>query len=286
MKKKYLGYFLIAPTYLLFIVFFLIPVGYSFFLTFFDWNGFSPVKVFVGFENYINLVSDKNFINAFANSLVYMVCTSVLTIAVAMVFSLIFKSGVKGNALMKAAYFMPYIISYVAISVVWSWIYLPNENGLLNSVLSWFNIAPKLWLQDAKLSMPSIIAMGVWKNMGYNIVILTAGLMSISPTLYEAAKIDGASGVQAFFEITLPLLKPTLFFITISVISASLIQVFDIVNVSTRGGPVGTTEMLVTYLYKVGFKEYEIGYASAIAFVLFFFAISITIIQKKLSDKQ
>lgn len=284
MKNNKLGYLLIAPTYVLFLVFFFVPVVYSFVLTFFEWNGFSPQKTFVGISNYLKLASDSNFFNALFNSLIYMVCTSVLTIVIALFFSLLLNSGVKGNTVMRAAYFMPHIISYVAISVVWSWIYLPNGYGLLNSFLSFFGIGPQLWLRDINLSMISIIIMGVWKHLGYYMIILGAGLLSISPNLYEAAKIDGANIVQSFFEITLPLLRPTLFFVSISALSSSLIQVFDIVNVSTGGGPVGSTEMLVTYLYKVGFKQYSLGYASVIAFVLFFIAISITAIQKKLTD--
>ncbi len=283
-KDQYLGYLLILPTYLLFITFFFIPLVQSFLLTFVKWNGFSPDKEFVGLSNYMRLFSDAGFLNALTNSIVYLVATVILSISISLVLSVLISEGIKGSSLVNAIYFLPHIVSLVAVSVVWSWIYLPSGSGLINSFLGVFGIAPMLWLKDPNLSLISIVIIGVWKSLGYNIVILTAGLMSISPTLYEAAHIDGANKVQAFFKVTLPLLKPTLFFVSVSGTTAGLIQVFDLVNVTTGGGPIGSTEMLVTYLYKLGFKEYEIGYASVVAFVLFLISILITVVQKKVAD--
>ncbi len=283
-KNQYLGYLLILPTYLLFITFFFIPLVYSFLLTFVKWNGFSPNREFVALNNYIRLFSDTGFLNALTNSMVYLVATVILSISISLLLSVLINEGIKGSSLINAIYFLPHIVSLVAVSVVWSWVYLPSGSGLINSFLGVFGITPKLWLKDPNLSMLSIIIIGVWKSLGYNIVILTAGLMSISPSLYEAANIDGANKVQTFFKVTLPLLKPTLFFVSVTGTTAGLIQVFDVVNVTTGGGPIGSTEMLVTYLYKLGFKEYEIGYASAVAFALFFISLLITSIQKKFAD--
>ena len=285
-KNKYMGYLLIAPTYSLFLLFFVVPLLYSFMLTFVDWNGFSAEMDFIGIGNYIELFKSEEFTNALINTTVYAVSTIVLSIAISLLISAVLCKGVKGATFIKSACFFPHIVSMVAVGVVWSWIFLPGEGGLFNSMIGVFGMEPQAWLADPKYSMMSLIIIGVWKSVGYNMIIITAGILAISPSLYEACNIDGANNVQQFFKITLPLLKPTLFFVIVSTTTASLFQVFDIVNVTTGGGPVGSTEMLVTLLYKVGFDEYRIGYASAIAFVLFILAVSITIIQKTFMDKE
>lgn len=287
MKKNTLTpYILIGPTFILFTIFFLIPLLYSFTLTFVDWNGFSVDKVFVGFDNYTRLFEDADFINAFKNTFVYTICTVPLSVFISLIMSALLNDKVKGFQTLKGIYFLPHIVSLVAVGVVWSWIFLPDKYGLLNSILSFFGIEIQAWLDDPKLAMPSLIIIGVWKSMGYNMVIFIAGLLAIPKSLYEAAKIDGAKSHQTFFYVTLPMLRPTIFFVMVSSTIYSLFQIFDIVNVTTNGGPIGKTEMLVTYLYKVGFKDYEMGYASAIAFVLFLLAIITTVVQRKFVEEK
>ncbi len=285
-KNKFSGYVLIAPAYVLFIVFFLIPLFYSFSLTFVEWNGFSTERIFVGLDNYIELFQSKDFRNAFVNTIVYSVSTTVLSTSISLVISAAIYKGMKGYSFIKGAYFLPHIVSMVAIGIVWSWIFQPGEGGLFNSILGMVGMEPIAWLQSPDYAMVSLIIIGVWKSLGYNMIIIIAGILAISPSLYEAAGIDGANPIQQFFTITLPLLKPTMFFVIVSSTTASLFQVFDIINVTTKGGPVGSTEMLVTYLYKAGFDEYRIGYASAIAFVLFILAILVTVVQKLIMDKE
>lgn len=284
-KNKFLGYLLITPTYILFTLFFLLPLLYSFKLTFYEWNGFSPTMDFVGLSNYLLLFQNPNFYKAGLNTLIYAGCTVVLSVSISLVLSALVNDGIKGFQALKGIYFLPHIVSLVAVGVVWSWVYLPNESGLLNAMIGKLGIAPQLWLGDPKLAMPALIVIGVWKSIGYNMIIFIAGLLSIPASLYEAAMIDGATKVQSFFRITVPMLRPTMFFVMVSATIYSLFQVFDIVNVTTGGGPVGSTEMLVTYLYKVGFQQFQIGYASAIAFVLFVITAVITIIQKKFIEK-
>ncbi|QUH30037.1 carbohydrate ABC transporter permease [Vallitalea guaymasensis] len=284
-KKKYTPYLLIAPTYILFIVFFIIPLIYSFSLTLVEWNGFSIDKVFVGFQNYMRLFDDKDFLNALKNTLVYAAITVPLSVFISLVLSYIMDETIKGYQFLKGVFFLPHIVSLVAVGVVWSWIFLPDKYGLLNSIISVFGIGPKKWFSDPNLAMPALIIIGVWKSIGYNMVIFIAGLLSISKSINEAAEIDGANSIQKFFRITMPLLRPTMFFVIVSSTIYSFFQIFDIVKVTTNGGPIGKTEMLVTYLYKVGFVEYEIGYASAIAFVLFALTVLITVIQKKFVEE-
>lgn len=287
MKKNTLTpYILIGPTFILFTIFFLVPLLYSFTLTFVDWNGFSVDKVFVGFDNYARLFQDADFINAFKNTFVYTICTVPLSVFLSLIMSALLNDKVKGFQTLKGIYFLPHIVSLVAVGVVWSWIFLPDKYGLLNSILSIFGIEIKAWLDDPQLAMPSLIIIGIWKSLGYNMVIFIAGLLAIPKSLYEAATIDGAKSHQSFFYVTLPMLKPTIFFVMVSSTIYSLFQIFDIVNVTTNGGPIGKTEMLVTYLYKVGFNDYEMGYASAIAFVLFSLAIITTIVQRKFVEEK
>lgn len=284
-KKSNIAYLLIAPTYILFFLFFMLPLVFSFGLTFFEWNGFSwngsiPDMEFVGFANYMTLFQSKEFFNALKNTLIFAVGTAALSITVSTALSYFMTEKLKGFQSLKAIYFLPHIVSLVAVGVVWNWVFLPSSSGLLNSIIGFFGISPKAWLADPVLAMPSLMIIGVWKSVGYNMVILVAGLLSIPTSLYEASEIDGATPFQQFRKITLPLLRPTLFFIMVSSTIFALFQVFDIIQVTTGGGPVGKTDMLVTYLYRVGFKNYEIGYASAIAFVLFILTAVITIVQK------
>ncbi len=284
-KHKLTPYLLIAPTFILFTVFFLFPLFYSFSLTFVEWNGFAVDKDFVGLSNYIRLFEDQDFLNAFKNTFVYTIVTVPLSVSISLILSYTLNDKIKGFQALKGIFFLPHIVSLVAVGVVWSWIYLPDKYGLLNSFLSIFGVEIQTWLHDPDLAMVSLMIIGIWKSIGYNMVIFIAGLLAIPASLYEAATIDGAKSHQTFRYITLPMLKPTIFFVMVSSTIYSLFQIFDIVKVTTNGGPIGRTEMLVTYLYKVGFKNYEIGYASAIAFVLFLLAVSITVIQKKFIEE-
>lgn len=285
-KNNYMGYLLILPTYILFALFFLIPLLYSFKLTFYEWNGFSPEMDFVGIKNYILLFQNPEFYKAGLNTLFYSVTTVTLSVVISLLLSVLVNDGVKGFQFLKGVYFLPHIVSLVAVGVVWTWVYLPNESGLLNVMIGMLGFSPKLWLADPKLAMPALIIIGVWKSIGYNMIIIIAGLLSIPSSLYEAAMIDGATKVQSFFKITIPMLRPTMFFVMVSATIYSLFQVFDIVNVTTGGGPVGSTEMLVTYLYRVGFKQYDIGVASTISFVLFAITAIITVVQKKVIERE
>lgn len=285
-KKNLLPYALIAPTYILFIIFFLIPLGYSFYLSLVDWNGFSVDRTFVGLDNYVRLFGDPKFFNALKNTLTYIIIAIPVSVSLSLVLSYILNKTIVGFQVLKAVFFLPHIVSLVAVGVVWSWIFLPDRYGLVNSILVSLGFEAQGWFHDVNLAMASLIIIGVWKSIGYNMVIFIAGLMAIPPNLYEAADIDGASGVQKFFRITVPMLRPTVFFVMVTSTTYALFQIFDVIKVTTDGGPIGKTEMLVTYLYKVGFEQYQMGYASAIAFVLFFMTVTIVIIQRKFVEEK
>lgn len=256
----------------------------SFLLSFYDWNGFSVNRKFVGIQNYERLLTDADFWNAMKNTLIYTLSTVPLTLALGLLFALLLEGKLKGTALFRSIYFMPMIISMVAIAVVWNWIYSPNEYGLANVLLGWLGIEKQTWLSDTKLALGAIIIMGVWKNVGYCMIIMIAGLKAIPDSLYEAADIDGANKGKRFWHISLPLLMPTIVFLLI-VQTIHSFQVFDQINVMTKGGPVGSTEVVVSYLYKLGFDQFEMGYASAVAYVLFLLIVTITLLQRRLLER-
>lgn len=285
-KDIILPYILILPTFLLFGIFFILPVLYSMFLSLNKWNGFSSHMSFIGFGNYIRLFSDPMFKNALINTIYYVFVTVPVSILLSLFLSMLTSEKKKAYSFIRAAYFIPYVVSMVAVSVVWAWIYNSRPYGLLNFLLGIIGISPLHWLSSIRLAMVSMIIIGIWKTIGYNMIIFSAGLKSIPDSIYEAALIDGTGSWSKFRYITLPLLMPTIFFITITSTIAAFFKVFDQINVMTQGGPVDSTEVLVTYLYKVGFKQYEVGYASAIAFVLFIIVIVITLFQKLLIERK
>jgi len=175
----------------------------------------------------------------------------------------------------------------VAISIVWTWIYKEDSAGMLNAVLSWFGISPQAWLLDPKWAMFALCLMSIWRHLGYNVVIFLAGLQNIPAEYYEAAEIDGASGWAMFSKITWPLLSPTTYFITIISIIGSF-QVFTQVYVlwpSALGGPLGTTRVVVKYLYDMAWGSYQFGYASAIGYMLFAIIFVLTLIQRNVAGR-
>jgi ABC-type sugar transport system permease subunit len=184
-----------------------------------------------------------------------------------------------GKKFLRTAFFTPVITSSVAAAVIWRWIYEPNF-GLLNYCLSWFGIPSVNWLNDPTAAMFALILMGVWKTLGVNMILFSAGLQGIPEHYYEAAELDGAGKWSKFWNITLPLLSPTTFFILVMSVIGSF-QVFDIVYVLTSGGPLGTTKVLVFYLYENAFKFFEMGYASAVAYLLFALIFVLTLLQIK-----
>jgi multiple sugar transport system permease protein len=189
----------------------------------------------------------------------------------------------RGIALFRTAYFIPYITSVVSISLVWYWIYQP-QGGVLNGLLSLVGIHGPAWLSDVQWALPAVILVSVWQSVGYPMVILLAGLQGVPETLHEAAKLDGASSWKRFWHVTFPLLTPTLFFLTITQFITSF-QVFGIVLVMTRGGPANATNVYIYYLYQNAFSFGKMGYASAMAWILFVIIVIVTMIQWKLQKR-
>jgi ABC-type sugar transport system permease subunit len=198
---------------------------------------------------------------------------------IALFLAMMLNKKIKGKSFLRTAFFTPVIISPVAAALIWRWIYDPNF-GLLNYTTGLFGIPPVNWLNDSRAAMAALIIIGVWKNLGINMVLFSAGLQGIPDTYYEAAEMDGAGGWSKFWNITLPMLTPTTFFIMIMSMISSF-QVFDIVYVLTSGGPMGATKVMVFYLYEYAFKFFEMGYASAVAYIFFAMLAVLTLLQVK-----
>lgn len=238
---------------------------------------------FIGFENYIDLFTDDQFLISLRNTLWYCVLTVPSGVVLALLMAVLLNRQLKGMAIFRTLVFIPVITSMVAVSLVWSMLYEDNS-GLLNILLGYLGLGPVHWLTDTNMAMISIAIMSVWKGLGYNMTIFLAGLQGVPGELYEAATIDGANSVQKFFKITVPMIGPTTYFVTLMALIGSL-QVFDQVNIMTGGGPVDATKTVAFYLYQYGFQFYKMGYACAAAYVLFILVFIVSLIQNISSKK-
>ncbi|GIP28111.1 sugar ABC transporter permease [Paenibacillus sp. J23TS9] len=267
---------LLLPNILGFLAFTLIPVLGSFMLSFTSWDMLSPVK-WVGVDNYANLVKDETFIKVFWNTIYFAGVSVPLGMVISLLLAVALDRDIRFKKFYRAAYFLPVVSSMVAVAVVWQFIYNP-EYGLLNYFLGMLGIAGPNWLTSTSWAMPAVILTSIWKNVGFNMLIFLAGLQGISESYYEAAELDGARWHHKFWYVTVPLLSPTTFFVTVMSFIGSF-QVFDTVFLMTQGGPARSTSVIVHYLYENAFKYFNMGYASAMAYVLFFMMFIVTVIQ-------
>ncbi len=254
------------------LIFIIIPVFCSFGLSFFDWDLLSTPK-FVGFDNYFELFKEPEFFRVLNNTVIYAVFTTLFAVLIPLFLADILNKKFKFSDLFKTIYFIPFITPMLVVALVWAWIFDPNI-GLMNYILR-TNIQ---WLYNPDTAMFAVILVSVVKLIGYNTVMLIGGYAGINSSLPEAAKIDGANAFQTFFKVTLPLLSPVIFFVLI-ITTISSFQVFDLIYLMTQGGPDGATDVLVYWLYKNSFEYFEIGRASATAYVLFLIIAILSLIQ-------
>lgn len=277
-KQNYAAWLFILPAIVGTLVFIVIPVICSFGLSFVKWDLVNPME-FVGFSNYKEIFTEPLFYKIFLNTIIFAVSTSVLGVIIPLVLAVILNSKIRGSEFYKTAYFLPFITPMIVIGVVWQWIFDPNI-GILNNFLH-MHIN---WLYDTKFAMPALIIVSVWKLIGYNMIIFLSSLTTISQSLFEAAKIDGASPIQIFKNVTVPLMSPTIFFVVI-ITAISSFQIFDLIFLMTQGGPLDSTNVLVYAIYKNAFEYFNVGKASAIAYVLFVVILVLTLIQWNLRKK-
>lgn len=281
-KENYWAVLFLLPSSVGFLIFILFPVLFSLFLSFTEWNllsGFGGIK-FVGLKNFAHMFRDNVFSISLRNNLFFTLTTVPIGIALALVLAVLIKNYSYFKTYMKISFFLPYISSIVAVSIVWK-VMLHPSLGPVNQFLASMGIEdlPR-WFQDRNWALPSIIALSIWQNMGYNLIIYIAALTAIPPELYEAARIDGANPVQEFFHITIPMVSPTTFFMFIINLIGSF-RVFDQISVITDGGPGNATNVLAYYIYKNAFTYYNMGYASSIAWFLFVIIFALTLLQRR-----
>lgn len=277
-KQEYLwGYLFILPNFIGFMIFLAVPIVIGFIYSLTSYNGFNQFN-FVGLDNYINMFKDEYFLVSLKNNLIYTMLSVPATIALALMLAVILNSRVWGGSYFKTVFFFPTITSMVAVGIVWSVLFNPQQGPINNFLRSIGIIDPPLWLASTKTALLSVIIVAVWKSTGYYMVMILAGLQTIPESLYESANIDGANFFRKFWSITLPMLSPTMFLVTILSIINSF-QVFDLISVMTNGGPGRATNVLVYRIYQEGFVYLRHGYASAMAYFLFFIILIITMIQ-------
>lgn len=267
------------PNFIGFAVFTLLPVLFSFGLSFCEWDSAHPIK-FVGLQNFLQLLKDDTFRISLKNTIYFTIGTVPLTIVLSLGMSLLINQKIKGQVIFRSIFFFPYVASLVAICVVWNLLFNPDM-GPVNSLLSALGVKnlPR-WTASVQWALPTVIGLTVWKSAGYYMIVYLAALQGISRDLYEAAKVDGAGAIRRFFSITFPLLTPTTFFVSTMLIISSF-KVFDTIYIMTGGGPGRATNVLVYYIYNTAFVRFKFGYASAVSMVLFVLVLGMTLLQFK-----
>lgn len=265
-RQNRLGYLFIAPSMTVFAIFVFIPMLASLAFSFMDFNLMFTKMSFAGTKYYAKAIADPRFWNALKNSAIYTLAVLVLQIPFALLIAISIQRQCRRNDFFKTVYFIPAICSMSVISIIWS-LLLNKDIGIVSYYLSFLGIHLVDWLNNPKWAMPAVVFISIWKNFGLTMIMLLAGLNNIPKHYYEAAEIDGASSWKKFWNITLPLLTPTLGFVTITTMIGSF-QVFDQVYVMTKGGPLHKTETIVQYIYTMGIGSSKMAYACAMAMLL------------------
>jgi multiple sugar transport system permease protein len=271
-KREWTAYLFNLPGMILFIFLVAYPVWTSFNLSFREWDILGTEKAFVGLANYREAISDETFWDSIGHSIYFVLGSVPLTMAIALGLALLLNSKIRGLGLFRTAYYLPVITPLVIAAIIWKWVY-NADFGLANYYLLKIGLIdkPLLWLSDRELAMPAVIVTNIWKGVGFNMVVYLAGLQAIPQEFYEAADVDGAGPWQRFRRITLPLVLPTtVFLLIINTIGA--MKAFENIFVMTNGGPPGpggATTTVVYYIYVTAFNFFRMGYASALAYILF-----------------
>ncbi|GGP16398.1 carbohydrate ABC transporter permease [Oceanobacillus neutriphilus] len=268
----------VLPALLIYVVYTLYPIIATFNYSLLDWNGASGISEFVGIQNYINLFADSSFWQALENNMLLVVVSVFIQIPLGLVMALVLFSDVYGKRLLNVVFFLPYLMSTIAIGLLWVYLYSP-ESGPINKIATFLGLGDFEWLGNADLAMLAVLIVIIWQFSPFYMILFKAAIVGIPEELYEAAKIDGASSTQQFFFVTFPALIPTIVSSSVLAVVGSL-KSFDIIYIMTGGGPGNATEILGTYMYKQGFVNLNMGYASTIAAVMFIIAfIAVVIIQ-------
>jgi multiple sugar transport system permease protein len=279
-RRILVGYAFLLPSLVIIGVFMLWPIAQIVWYSLHQFSFISTDNPFVGLDNYRRLGGDSRFWNDLRNTAVFTAGVVPAGIVLPLPVAAALHRRLPGRAVFRAAYFLPAVSSYAIVAIVWMLLLQPDI-GLLSYEARRLHLPVADWLHSTTWALPAIMLVGLWKTFGFNLVIILTGMQGISESLYEAARIDGAGAAAQFFRITIPLLRPTLLFVTATSVIASF-QIFDPVFVMTNGGPLFSTETLVTYIYHEGFQLFDMGYASAIACILFVVVLIVTVVQLRL----
>jgi len=274
------AYIFLAPAMLILSIFIVYPIGQSLWISLHDWSIGADKQPWVGLGNYRELLDDPRFWNALKVTLLFTVVSVGLQLVLGFLLATWLQETTPLTRFLRSVYFFPTIVALATIGLVWRFL-LDPEIGLVGGWMDWAGADPVNWLQSTTWALPAVIFVGVWKNLGFTMLLMLAGLQGVPAELTEAARIDGANRRQVLRYVTLPSMRPTLLFAAV-ILTIQSLQLFDLVFAMTRGGPLFTTESLVTYMYTRGFEEFRFGYASAIAWVLFVLIMAVSAIQLRL----
>ncbi|MEK5066340.1 carbohydrate ABC transporter permease [Cytobacillus sp. FSL R5-0596] len=276
-KQKLTPFGFMSPVLLIFSLFLFFPVLFAFFMSFHQW-GMIGTPEFVGVENYVRLFKDPLFWISIKNTLIFSLSVP-LKVAIALFIAVLLNQKIRGLGFYRAAFFFPVVLSMVVVGLVWQWMFSPSY-GFINYVLEKLGLPLQNMLIDSDQAMIVLIIVSIWKGLGSNLLLFLAGLQAIPSSVYEAAEIDGASSWQKFWHITVQLLKPTTLFVLIITLIGSF-KIFDLAYVITGGGPGTSTMVLVHYIYQEAFQRFDMGYASAAAYVFFIILFILTLVQMR-----
>jgi multiple sugar transport system permease protein len=283
MKKKAVPYLLVLPYIVYFFIFIAFPVGFSIVLTFHKWNIISPME-YSGFGNYIRLFQDALFLKSIFNTFIFLIIHIPLQIIIALFLAEVLNQKIHLRGFFRAAFFLPVVVSGVVVTILWQQLY-GFDTGLFNKILVTLGFGKVGWLIDPKIAMPSIAIMATWKNVGLYIVLFLVGLQTVPKHYYEAADLEGATHLQKFFKITLPMINPTIFLVVI-LSTVGGFSLFIEPYILTGGGPLNSTISAVLYIYKQGFFYYRMGYSATLGLFFALIILSVVIIQKKFIERE
>ena len=273
------AYGLLLPTLLFFLVFQYYPILKSVAISFFEYGLLQRKIPFVGLGNYVQQFRDPLFLSALWNTLLFVAGCVVVGVILALVLSVMVERTGRWAKYYRTLYFIPVVTSLMATSMIWRWLYA--SNGLINFLMTFVGLEPQAWLLSESLALPSLMALTIWKNLGFDLILFAAALQGIPPEFYEASSLDGASPTQDFWYITLPQLRPIVVLVSITAVIRSF-QVFTIVLAMTQGGPLNSTRTIVYHIYEQGIQYDEMGYASAAAVILLVLVGAVTYFQLRL----
>lgn len=281
-KSSRVPYLLIAPAFILFAIFNAYPLIWSLYISFTSWDGLNSVKSFIGLENYQQLLSDHEFLTSVRVTAVYVFFVTTISTILGFIIALNLQK-IRFSSVYRTLFFSPVVTATVAAGVVWQLIFDPFS-GIINKFLSAIGFTGPNWLSDTRFALPAVIVVGVWKRIGFAMVVFAAGLAALPTSTYEAASLDGADGLKATRYITIPLLKP-IFFVVLLTGFIDSIQVFDHIFIMTNGGPMGSTQVLSMLLYNQGFRLFHLGTASAVGWIILVGVLILTYAQQFLTKR-